>query len=64
MSSVMMDRMRAWSSTSVRGASGGGDLFFSFRHLGMKYVQKWQKMILGVVYVSCSFIFICFVYQL
>lgn len=30
----MMDRMRAWSSTSVRGAGGGGEFFFLFPSFG------------------------------
>lgn len=33
-----MDRMRAWSSTSVRGAGGGGELFFS-----LSVIWVWNK---------------------
>lgn len=40
MSSAMMDRMRAWSSTSVRGAGGGGEFFFLWYEISAEMAEN------------------------
>lgn len=47
MSSAMMNRMRAWSSTSVRGAGGGGDFFFLFPSFGYEISSEMTENGIG-----------------